>query len=998
MPGADPRQSPVSRPAAVKTIIEAHLDKILSSVVFKTADRLRELLRFTVNETLSGRGGDLKEYLLGTTVLERGDSFDPKADPIVRMQMRRLREHLTRYYATEGRYEPVVIDIPKGTYIPTFHAPARDAVIAAPAGTEERLMVGRKKELTSLRAAFESAAAGQEQLICLSGEPGIGKTTVVETFLRELGESGRELYFARGRCSERLAGSEAFLPVLEALGSLFRGGDESLGRVMSTVAPAWYAQTGPFNHAAATDDVEPARRIGSQECLKRELVALLEELARRQPVVLFLDDLHWADASTIDILAYAASRCASQRILIVTAYRPADLFATDHPFLGVKLELQGHGICREIPMQFLARADVDRYLALRFPEHLFPPELSTRIHDRTEGNPLFMADLVRFLGDRGVFTQHEGRWVMPGQLSEVEHELPESVRSMVEKKIGQLSDADHRLLVAASVQGYEFDSAVVSRALGMDAAEVEERFDVLERIHGFVRLVSEKEFPDRTLTMRYRFVHVLYQNALYASLRPTRKASLSAAVAEALLAYVGTHRSAIGPELAMLFEAARDFDRASEYFLLAAEQAARVAANAEVVVLSRRGLDALMMLPETPERAQGELRLRTTLGPALMSTVGWGAPEVEAIYLRARDLCQQIGDAPQLFPAIYGLWGYWHGRAEYQTAVGLGEQLLALAQKVQDPTLLLLGHYSLGNTLAVLGDWDRSRTHIEQAVRLYVPEQHQMLASVYGGHDPGVVCRSGLPINLWMLGYPDQALQKAPDGITLARQIAHNPSVVFALIFDAMFHLHRLDTQQSRKSAEAAIALATEQELAPFSAWAKVLRGSALVEQGTVVEGIAELREGIAGWRTMGLVFRPHFLFWLAKSQARTGQIEEALTTIAEAMAVTEQTHEGFAEPELHRLKGELQGEPREAEACFHRAIEIARRQKAKSFELRAVVSLSRLLQKEGRQPEARQMLVDIYHWFAEGFDTVDLKEAAALLEDLAVGDSSDARRRSLSS
>jgi tetratricopeptide (TPR) repeat protein len=995
MPGADPRQSPVSRPVAVKTIIEAHLDKILSSVVFKTADRLRELLRFTVNETLGGRGGDLKEYLLGTTVLERGDSFDPKADPIVRMQMRRLREHLNRYYATEGRYDPVVIDIPKGTYIPTFRATAREAVIAAPAGTEERLMVGREKELTSLRAAFESAAAGQEQLICLSGEPGIGKTTLVETFLRELGESGRELYFARGRCSERLAGSEAYLPVLEALGSLFRGGDESLGRVMSTVAPAWYAQIGPFNHAAATDDVEPARRIGSQECLKRELVALLEELARRQPVVLFLDDLHWADASTIDILAYAASRCAAQRILIVTAYRPADLFATDHPFLGVKLELQGHGICREIPMQFLARADVDRYLALRFPEHLFPPELATRIHDRTEGNPLFMADLVRFLGDRGVFTQHEGRWVMPGQLSEVEHELPESVRSMVEKKIGQLSDADHSLLVAASVQGHEFDSAVVSRALVVDTAEVEERLDVLERIHGFLRLVGEKEFPDRTLTMRYRFVHVLYQNALYASLRPTRKASLSAAVAEALLAYVGTHRSAIAPELAMLFKAARDFERAAEYFLLAAEQAARVAANAEVVVLSRRGLDALMMLPETRERAQRELRLRTTLGPALMSTVGWGAPEVEASYLRARDLCQQIGDAPQLFPAIYGLWGYWHGRAEYQTAVELGEQLLALAQKVQDPTLLLLGHYSLGNTLAVLGDWDRSRTHIEQAIPLYVPEQHQMLASVYGGHDPGVVCRSGLPINLWMLGYPDQALQKAPDGITLARQIAHNPSVVFALIFDAMFHLHRLDTQQSRKSAEAAIALATEQELAPFSAWAKVLRGSALVEQGTVVEGIAELREGIAGWRTMGLVFRPHFLFWLAKSHARTGQIEEALTTIAEAMAVTEQTHEGFAEPELHRLKGELQGEPREAEACFHRAIEIARRQKAKSFELRAVVSLSRLLQKEGRQPEARQMLVDIYHWFAEGFDTVDLKEAAALLEDLAVGDSSDARRLS---
>jgi tetratricopeptide (TPR) repeat protein len=461
--------------------------------------------------------------------------------------------------------------------------------------------------------------------------------------------------------------------------------------------------------------------------------------------------------------------------------------------------------------------------------------------------------------------------------------------------------------------------------------------------------------------------------------------SLSAAVAESLLGYFGTRRAAIAAELAMLFEAARQFDRAAEYFLLGAEQATRVAANTEAVVLARRGLEALAMLPETPERAQRELRLQTTLGPALMSTVGWGAPDVQATYLRARDLCQEIGEAPQLFPVVYGLWGYWHGRAEYQTAVALGEQLLTLAQKVQDPTLLLLAHYSLGNTLAVLGDWDRSRIHIEQAIPIYVPEQHQLLASVYGGHDPGVVCRSGLPINLWMLGYPDRALQKAADGITLAREIAHNPSVVFALIFDAMFHLHRRDAQRSRTSAEAAVALATEQELVPLSAWARVLRGSALVEQGTVVEGIAELREGIAGWRAMGLVFQPHFLFLLAKSHARIGQVEEALTTIAEALAITAQTHEGYAEPELHRLKGELQGEPAEAEASFHKAIDIARRQKAKSFELRAVMSLSRLLQRRGEQDEARRMLAEIYGWFTEGFDTADLKEAAVLLEDLGV-------------
>lgn len=985
MPSPDPRQRPASRPVGLKTIIGAHVEKILSSGVFKAAERLRELLRFIVNETMAGRGGELKEYVLAVTVLGKGESFDPKADPIVRIQMRRLREHLERYYASEGRYDSVLIEIPKGTYMPAFRTASRDGAVAVPERTEDTLIVGRQEELADLRAAFESAAAGHGRFLCLSGEPGIGKSILVETFLRELATAGVRYCCARGRCSERLAGNEAYLPILDALETLLRDGEEWLTRLMEVVAPTWYTQIAPLAWQRAADGSPSERGAASQERLKRELAAFLQEVARRQPTVVFLDDLHWADASTVDILAYVVPRCASQRILIVGAYRPPELLATDHPFLRVKLELQGHGVCREIRLKFLTRADVDRYLTLRFPEHVFPQELSGRVHGRTEGNPLFMTDLVLFLRERGVFAELDGRWRMVGQLADIEKELPESVRSMVEKKIAQLSDADHRLLVAASVQGHEFDSAVLSRTLALDAAEIEDRLDVLERIHGFVTLVGERKFPDRSLTMRYSFVHVLYQNALYASLGPTRRAALSAAVAEALLAYFGTHRSAIPSELAVLFEAAHDFERAAEYFLLAAVQATHVSANTEAVALARRGLDALTMLPDTPERAQRELQLRTTLGPALMMTVGWGAPEVEAIYLRTRELCQQIGEAPQLFSAIYGLWGYWHGRAEFQRAAELGDHLLALAQKLEDPTPRLLAHYALGNTLAVSGDWERSRNHIEQAIPLYVPNQHRLLASLYGGHDPGVVCRSGLPINLWMLGYPDQALQRAGEGIILAGEIAHAPSVAFALIFDAMLHIYRRDPRRSRAQAEAAIALATEHELPPLLAWARVLRGWAMVQQGPSAEGVAEVREGIAGWSPMGLVFRPHFLFILADSYARTGQIEEALTILAEALTVTEQTHEGFAEPEIHRLRGELQRAPAEAEPCFHQAIEIARRQKAKSFELRAIVSLSRLLQKESRHAKAREMLSDIYSWFTEGFDTIDLREAAALLEDFGV-------------
>jgi predicted ATPase len=563
MSGARPDQPQAHRPVALASIIAIHLEKILSSDVFRTADRLRDLLRFTVHETLEGRGGDLKEYLLGTSVLKRGDSFDPKADPIVRTQMRRLREHLGWYYATEGRYDSVVIEIAKGTYVPTFRSAVRES--AAAGRNDTRDIVGREKELTTLRAAFDEAAAGRGQLVCLSGEPGIGKTVVLDAFLLELAKSGVPHHVARGRCSERLAGTEAYLPLLEALDHLLRRADAAVGGLIKAAAPAWYARIAPVIQDIGADGGMSAGPVVSQECLKRELVTLLQELARRETVVIVLDDLHWADASTIDMLAYGATRCASQRVLIVGTHRPADLRASNHPFLPMKLELQGHGLCRELPMPFLTRTDVESYLSLRFPEHLFPARLAARIHDRTEGNPLFMADLVRFLCDRGVIARGDGRWVLLGQLDEVERDLPESVRSMVERKIGQLDDDDHRLLVAASVQGYVFESAVVSRILAIDAAAAEEQLDELERIHGFVTRLGEHEFPDRTITLRYRFVHVLYQNALYASLQPTRRVSLSAAVANALLDYFGTQRPAVAAELAMLFEAAREFPQAAEF-------------------------------------------------------------------------------------------------------------------------------------------------------------------------------------------------------------------------------------------------------------------------------------------------------------------------------------------------------------------------------------------------------------------------------------------------
>jgi predicted ATPase len=477
---------------------------------------------------------------------------------------------------------------------------------------------------------------------------------------------------------------------------------------------------------------------------------------------------------------------------------------------------------------------------------------------------------------------------------------------------------------------------------------------------------------------------VLYQNALYASLRPTRKASLSSAVAEALLGYYGKRRSAIAAELAMLFEAARDFERAAEYFALASEQAMPVSAYKEAIALARRGLDALTLLPDRRERAQQELRLQTILGPALMATVGFGAPEVEAVYNRSRELCQRIGEAPEIFPVVWGLWQHWLSRGNYQSALELANQLVAMAQKAEDSALLLMAEHSFGNTLWLIGDFEAAQAAAERHNALYVPERHHALASRFGGYDTGVAGLCGAAVQLWPLGYADRARQSGRDAIVLARKLSHSYSLAFAFTFDAMVQQYCRDVERTRQEAEEALALATELELAPWLAWAGTLRGWALVEQGEVEEGLAQLSQAIGGWKAGGLgCITPYFLALLAEAYAKTRQPEAARDALAEALAITKQTHEGFAEAELHRLNGELQRDAAAAEVCFRQAVEIARRQNAKSLELRAVMSLSRLHEKQGKQAAAHQMLSKIYGWFTEGFDTADLKDAAALLNSL---------------
>jgi predicted ATPase len=459
----------------------------------------------------------------------------------------------------------------------------------------------------------------------------------------------------------------------------------------------------------------------------------------------------------------------------------------------------------------------------------------------------------------------------------------------------------------------------------------------------------------------------------------------------------------IAGELALHFERGRDYQRAVRYRQSAAEQALRRSAYHEAIVHCRQGLELLAALPDTSERIQHELTLLMTLGPVLMATQGWAAAEVTQYYTRARALCAQLGNIPQLVAVLWNLWAFHLVRSELRTAQTLAEECLQIAEQTADAGLLLEAYHAVGSCSMWRGEFARARAEMEQGITLYQPQLHHALAAVYGGFDPGMGCLSCAAEVLWFLGYPDQALTRSQEALRLAHELDHCFSLVYALSFATWLHLYRGEGRIAQERAEALIALASEHGFALYGAQGTIQRGEALIAQGQWEEGVAQSQQGLEAF--VGDLMRPHHLALLAEGYRGAGQVEKGLAAVAEALRLVDKNDERLYEAEVYRIKGELvlqsgvrrptsEGTHRpkasvhtresEAEQCFVKAIDIARKQQAKSLELRAVMSLSRLWQQQRKTAEARQMLAEIYGWFTEGFGTKDLQEAKTLLSDLS--------------
>lgn len=836
---------------------------------------------------------------------------------------------------------------PVARAVPALHEPG--------GATPSSKLVGRDAELARLRARLARALDGQRQLVFVAGEAGIGKTALVEAFLDEIG-STNGLRIGRGQCVAQYGAGEPYLPVFEALGRLGQ-------------APATHGW------------------------MLRELAEALDALAQDAPLVLLFEDLHWSDSSTIELLGMLARRRDASRLLILGTYRPGDVAATgENPLRWVKHELQLHGYCDEIPLEFWSAAEVDQFLARRFPGHELPPELTRVLHRSTEGNPLFLVNTVLDLITQGRLREVEGRWRLAGPVEDVAARAPETLWQLVEAQVDRLTPDEQEVLVAASVAGGEF-SAALTAAAGIDASHAELRCAALARRGQFLRVAGVAEWPDGTVAGRYAFIHALYQQVLYERVSVGARTGLHLRAGERLERGYGDRAGEIAAELAVHFERGRAFERAARYRGQAGDHALRQHAYREAAEHATRGLEALAAQSPSREGAERELSLQIIRGAALTATQGYAAPDVASTYARAWELCGQVGGAPDVLPVLRGVGRYYLLRGELATAHAVATRLMTAAQETQDSAFHLAGYNALGVASFYGGDFGAAREHLEHGLDVFASQTAGEPAAASAHLAPtAVICAINAALVLWAMGYPARSAARANQALTLARVLAEPFSISYVCHLGAGLSQWRRDGATMQALEDEALPHDTEHGFGLLLAAGLVQRGWVLAEQGQGEAALDQMRQGVAKHREIGAaVLLPHSLGMVAEVYEKLGRPADGLAAVTEGLMVARQCGKHYWEAELHRLAGvlTLQGGARarsqggNAEAFFLRALEVARRQGARSLELRAAVSLGRLWSGQGKAGEAYGLVSGIYARFTEGFDTMDLREAKALLEAL---------------
>ena len=805
------------------------------------------------------------------------------------------------------------------------------------------LFVGREAELLTLHQALERSTVGHARIVAVVGEAGVGKSRLFHEF-KTRAPARNCLVLETFSVSHGKA--FAYLPLIELLRNYFQitpldderrcrekiaGKVLMLERSLESDLPYLLHLLGISDPGSALTDMDA--RLRREHTFKAVTQLLIHE-SRSQPVQILFEDLQWLDSETEAFLGYLIERVQRARILILVNYRPE--------YQSTWRNRDNH---TEVRLNPLGPAEAQGLLAVLLGDDPGLGPLKQLVLRKTEGNPFFMEEVVRTLVEEKALLGEPSHYRIDKTPAALH--IPTTVQGVLAARIDRLAPAEKELLQALSVIGKEFTLSLVQRVAGQS----EERLHpLLSGLEAGEFIYSQPAFPE----VIYVFKHALTQEVAGNSLLSEQRSKLHERTGRAIEALFHHQLKDHCSELAHHYSLSGNLPKAVEYLQCAGRQAVDRSAHLDAVRHLSTALEFLNGLAETPERAQLELSLRIILGQALIAARGYAASEVEANYSRALSLCEQCGDTAQLFQVKLGLRTFYLIRAQHETAYQLGEALLQLSENAQDPIWLGQAYIALGASALFLGDFRTAQVHLVRGLSHYKPEQHPMHATCYG-QDPGVRGFSFLTLVEWYLDFPEQAKEYCQEALALARKISHPFSMALALNYAAQLHQLRQDAELTREHAEAAIGLSAEHGFPFWQASATILRGWALAKQGSSDEGIAQIRQGLAAYLATGArVARPYFLALLAETYVDVGQIQAGLDVLPDAFAIVASTGEHYYEAELHRLKGELllrrsptqadiSSATQNAEACFHKAIAIARQQGAKSLELRAAVSLARL-------------------------------------------------------
>jgi predicted ATPase len=835
-------------------------------------------------------------------------------------------------------------------------------------------LVGRDGEIDLLLRRWEHAKKGDGQVVLISGEPGIGKSRVVAALAERFRpESHTRLrYF----CSPHHQDS-ALYPFIDQLGRAagFARDDppaaklEKLEALLARAAP-------PDEDVALLADLmslpaserHPLPNLSPQRKKERTLEALirqLEGLAHEKPVVTVWEDAHWLDPTSRELLDLTVERVRSLPVLLIVTFRPE----FEPPWAGQPQ-------VTKLPLNRLDRRDQIFLVEQLAGGKSLPDEVIAQIVDRTDGVPLFAEELTKSVLESGLLREEKDRYALDGVLPPFA--IPTTLHASLLARLDRLASVRLVAQTGAAI-GREFSYALLRAVSRLPDDELQA---------GLTRLVaSELVFqrgtpPDAI----YAFKHALVQDTAHGSLLRSSRQQLHAQVADALEAQspelMDTH-----PELfAQHYAEAGLVEKSVICWGDAGQRSASRSAMAEAATQFQKGLDQLVLLPDNPENQLRELVFLKGLGAALQSIKGYGAPETGQIFTRARKLWEQLGFPSEFLQIAYGQSRHHTARGELDRAQLLAEDLLRQSLVREDSAGLVLGHLAAGRNQFIGGRFAPARSHLEEVLVLYDPIAHRSLVDQTGTH-LHVVAQTHLQIVLFALGFPGQAMAQSGAAIAEARRLAHPPSLAASLTLGNILLSLVGDNGTLDERACQLVAIATEQGFPFRRAMGTISRGWVKVKTGHVAEGISLLRSGSAAYRATGAeVWVPYYVALLAGACEMAGQIEESLTLLDEACQIVERTGERWFEAELHRHKGQLllhQGHAEAAEDLYCKALSIAREQEAKLWELRAAASLARLRHDQGRRVEAHELLAPVYGWFTAGFDTPDLKEAKALLEEL---------------